>query len=92
MPLYRHRATEGQRSPVGDSRTSSAGVIQCHRQIKQDYSAQNARAKISNVHAKVNMFKLLFRGSYFCILIMGLRKSRNFGPHENFPLYGMWQY
>ena len=65
--------------------------MQCRRQIERDYSAQNACAKISrspNLHAKVQIF------SYFVVPIFagygrGSRKSRKFGPRENFPLYGI---
>ena len=56
--------------------------MQCRRQIERDYSAQNARVKIStspNVHAKVHVFKFsqLFRGSYFRVLVMGRENREN---------------
>ena len=56
--------------------------MQHRHQIEQDYSAQNAHAKISispNVHAKVHVFKFsrLFRGSYFRILVAGHVNHKN---------------
>ena len=59
--------------------------MQCRRQIERDYSAQNARAKISISHAKVHVFKFCgyFTVSYFRVLVVG---------RENLSLYGMlWQ-
>ena len=56
--------------------------MQRRRQIERDYSAQNARAKISTspiFHAKVHVLKFL---RFFRVLIVG-RENR-----ENFPLYG----
>ena len=56
--------------------------MQCRRQIERDYSAQNARTKISlssNVHAKVHVFKFLrlFHGSYFHVLVVGRENRKN---------------
>ena len=51
--------------------------MQCRRQIERDYSAQNARAKISISHAKVHVFKFsrLFHGFLFTRFGSGSRKS-----------------
>ena len=64
--------------------------MQRRRQFERDYSAQNARAKISTspiFHAKVHALK--FSRFLFSCFDRGSRKSRNFGPRENFPLYGI---
>ena len=63
--------------------------MQCRHQIKRDYSAQNAYAKISTgpiFHAKVHVLK--FSRFLFSRFDRGSRKSRKFGPRKNFPLYG----
>ena len=57
-------------------------AMQCRRKIERDYSAQNARAKIStspNVQAKVHVFKFsrLFHGSHFRILVVGRENREN---------------
>ena len=65
--------------------------MQCRRQIERDYSAQNACAKISrspNLHAKVQIFTVIL-WFLFSRFGRGSRKSRKFGPRENFPLYGI---
>ena len=72
-----------ERSPVRNDRISSA-ALHCHCQIEQDYSAQNARVKIStcpNVHAKVHTFKFswLFYGSWLQVMkIAKIWTSQNF--------------
>ena len=50
-------------------------VMQCHRQIERDYSAQNTCAKNSmspNVHAKVFTCSNLF-----CVLVVGRENHEN---------------
>ena len=62
----------------------SSAALHCHCQIEQDYSAQNARVKIStrpNVHAKVHTFKFswLFYGSWLQVMkIAKIWTSQNF--------------
>ena len=63
-----------------DGRTSSEIAMQCRHQIERDHSTQNARAKISmspNVHTKFTCSNNLFRGSYFCVLVVGRENCEN---------------
>ena len=65
MPLYRRWANRGgkiSRERRWDVVCRFEIAIQCHCQMERDYSAQNARAKVSmssNIHAKVHVFKFL---------------------------------
>ena len=76
--------TVGRCLPVLDSDT----VPSSDRARLIDYSAQNARVKVStssNVHSKVHVFSFsrLFRGSYFRVLVVG---------HENLDLAKISRY
>ena len=96
MPLY-HRQDNGDgRCPVREIGTLSAGVNRYSTVVRStETSTQNTNVKKKNVfkkvHAKIReIFAVLILWFLFLCFGRGSRKSRKFGPHENFPLYSIW--